>query len=163
MNEGSLELGNGFEILVDAMHLMPWSNTCIVIGDGSLREELETSTPDNLKFLGELDSKYTAELMRQSSWYVFSSITPVANAISAVRAIACGARIIAPNHSSISESFGPCGLLYKSGNIESLVVTIINAIEREDMLGFTEKERHEHLSKYSVEKPFNSIMQVLHN
>ena len=162
MFRGDLVPESGIELFIDAIHLISTSIHCVVVGDGPMRSELEKRAPQNTTFLGHIEAPYIVELMRQTKWVVFPSKSAEFQDIKMVEAIACGSRIIACKGELFDDVVGPCGISFKTGNVRSLMMTIHKAMERDELLGYTEKEKTEHLAKFSLERRYNSIMQVLH-
>ncbi len=158
---GRLVSDKGIDLLVDAMQLLPSNYTCMVVGDGPDRGEMEKRAPYNMKFLGRLDSPHIAELMRQSKWVVIPSRWEEPFGLVAIEAIASGAQVLAANHGGLPEAVGPCGLLFRPNDIESLVMNMKKVTERDNLVGFTEQERLTHLAKFSYDRQVDNILQVL--
>jgi glycosyltransferase involved in cell wall biosynthesis len=159
---GRLVSDKGIDLLMDAMRQLPPCYSCMVVGDGPDRERLEAEAPEQMKFLGRLDSPYIAELMRQSKWLVVPSRWKEPFGLVAIEAIACGARVLAANHGGLPEAVGPCGVLFRPNNAQSLMMSMRKVMERNDMTGFTEQERQTHLGKFSFDRQVDRILQVLH-
>lgn len=159
---GRLVSDKGIDLLMDAMHQLPPYYSCMVVGDGPEREQLEARAPQQMKFLGRMDSPYIAELMRQSKWLVVPSRWKEPFGLVATEAIACGARVLAANHGGLPEAVGPCGVLFRPNNAQSLMMTMRKVMERDDMTGFTEQERSAHLAQFSFDRQVDRILQVLH-
>jgi len=158
---GSLTRESGVDLLVDAIHLIPEGCSCVIVGEGPERESIEEIAPSNVQFFGAMEAPYVAELMRQSKWVIFPDRIKPTTSSRAVEAVACGARVIAANHGSLPEAVGPCGVLFKPNQVQSLVMTMRKSLERDDLLGFTEMERENHLNQYSLDLQVDSILQVL--
>jgi len=159
---GTLNRESGSDMVVDAMRLIPKGCNCAIVGEGPEREKLEEELPANTQIFPPMEAQFVAELMRQSKWLILPDRNKNPDGILAVQAIACGARIIAANHGCFPELVGPCGLFFRPNHLESLLMIMRKAIEREDVLGFTEQERQQHLSKFSWDLQVDSILQVLH-
>ncbi len=158
---GSLTKESGVDLVIDAMHLLPPNCTCVIVGDGPERESIEEVAPSNVQLLGAMEAPYKAELMRQSKWVILPDRVKPTSSTIAVEAIACGARVIAANHGSLPEAVGPCGVFFSPNKVQSLLMTMRKAFERVSLLGYTEKERENHLKQFSLDLQVDSILQVL--
>lgn len=94
----------------------------IVIGDGSLKNELEQKYP-NIEFTGWKTSKEVSEILKNVKVLVFTSLWYETMGMTALEAISMGIPVIVGNECATSDYIknNENGLIFESGNIDSLV------------------------------------------
>lgn len=101
----------------------------LIIGDGPLREKLETQAPNNVIFTGYLDGKYLAQAYSASDLFVFPSSTETFGNV-VLEALASGIPVIGANSGGVKNIIksGEIGILCTPGNVEEFTKAIIHLI-----------------------------------
>jgi glycosyltransferase involved in cell wall biosynthesis len=101
----------------------------LIIGDGPLREELETQAPENMTFTGYLDGKRLAEAYAASDLFVFpSSSETFGNVV--LESLASGTPVIGAKAGGVQNIIkaGVTGLLCKPGNAHEFSEAILQLL-----------------------------------
>lgn len=101
----------------------------LIIGDGPLREELETQAPENMTFTGYLDGKHLAEAYAASDLFVFpSSSETFGNVV--LESLASGTPVIGAKAGGVQNIIktGLNGVLCKPGNAHEFSEAILQLL-----------------------------------
>ncbi|MEH7093764.1 glycosyltransferase family 4 protein [Neobacillus vireti] len=101
----------------------------LIIGDGPLRQELETQAPENMTFTGYLDGKHLAEAYAASDLFVFpSSSETFGNVV--LESLASGTPVIGAKAGGVQNIIktGVNGLLCKPGNANEFSEAILQLL-----------------------------------
>jgi len=134
-----------------------------IVGDGPLRDGLEKSAPDNVRFVGFKSHQEVLALIVNSAFMIFPSEWYEGFPLSLLEAMAIGRPVIAsdlgPRHGIVRD--GKTGLLFKAGDPDDLrqkVQRLINHPHECEQMG--EAARKEYLQKYTPEKNYKMLMDV---
>lgn len=118
---GRLSKEKGIEMFCKAVTIL--SKSGIVVGDGTLRKELEERYK-NITFVGWKETKEVNEYLKQSKVLIFSSLWYETMGLTAIEALAMGIPVLSGNNCSSMEYIedGKNGFLYKMGDLEDLVI-----------------------------------------
>jgi glycosyltransferase involved in cell wall biosynthesis len=124
---GQLEKGKGVDLLIKAYALSDKSFELIILGDGSLRSNLEGlvnsyKIKDKVTFMGKVDDKDIANIVGSSIATVCPSRSPETFNLSALESIILGTPVIASNIGAYLEWYipGVTGEVFKSNNYYDL-------------------------------------------
>lgn len=104
------------------------------VGDGPLREELESKAPDNVTFTGFLKGEELAEIYCASDLFVFPSPTETFGNV-ALEALASGTPVIGANSGGVKNIIHTevTGLLCESGKAQEFINAIIHLLSRDSL------------------------------
>ncbi|MCV0384737.1 MAG: glycosyltransferase [Erythrobacter sp.] len=163
---GRLDPGKGLELLVEAMELVGRERASLtVIGDGSLRRQLEQSARDRrirADFTGGLPATHVASAMARAAVLAVPSTHPEGLGLVAVEGLACGALVVAAASGGLTEVIddGRTGWLVRPGSAAALAGAIgealdvaVRADERTDAIrtaGYRLASRHDIFERAKV-------------
>ncbi len=158
---GRLSEEKGIEILFES-----WgSATCKlkVIGDGPLKEYVESKSAGIIEFLGRKDKPDVLELVRNADFIIMPSTWYEGFPMVLVEAFACGTPALVSRLGSMEEIVedGVTGLHFEAGNAKDLaekVQWLIDNPQRTREMG--QNARNEYLAKYTPEKNYEMLMDI---
>jgi len=154
----------GVETLMEAFKMSPPFNLKI-IGDGPLRREVSdlASSHGNIKWLGKLERDSVFEIIKNSSFLIFSSECYENMPMVIMESFAFSKPVLASNLGAIRELVidGVNGVLFEPGNASDLAAKISYLLnhdkERTEMGKNANKIYHERFNK---EKNFRDLMNI---
>jgi len=108
----------------------------LIIGDGPLREELETQAPGNMTFTGYLDGDRLAEVYAASDLFVFPSASETFGNV-VLESLASGTPVIGAKSGGVQNIIKPgvTGLLCNPGNVHDFSEAILQLLTNEPLRG----------------------------
>ena len=163
---GRLVSDKGADIVIKAMAFFPNAKLTI-IGDGPELEALTTlasdlKLSDRVKFTGILTGDILAQTLNKHKYILVPSVWDEPFGSVVLEGMACGCLPIVSNCGGLSDAVGKAGVLFKRGDISSLVASIkmvINDIELENRL---RQMAAPHLASHfpkSIAKQYLSIIE----
>lgn len=132
---GRLVNEKGIELLLDAWSRLPRQTPLDIVGDGPLREQVESRTKQlsHIKLHGNLDHSQVKEMMRSAMVQIVPSICYETFGLVVIEAFSVGTPAIVTNHGALAELVedGRTGLRFESGNAAELAQKV-DWITRED-------------------------------
>ncbi len=132
----------------------------IVLGDGSLKGELEALADDNIKLLGIKKNIY--DYLRCSNLFVLPSHTE-GFGLATIEAFYCKTPVlasdIAPNRETLAD--GERGVLFKSGSLEDLEKKIIAIYNGEYDFNSMSKKASEFVKSHNVNDYIKQMLAVI--
>jgi len=142
---GRIEPYKRFDLVVEAFNVL--KKPLVIIGDGSLKKDLEKIAHSNITFKGYLDSAEVFNYISKAKGFVHGGIEDFG--IAPIEAQACGTPVIAYGEGGVLETVvhNKTGLFFNSMNIESIVDTI----EIFENTKFAPKEIRKNAERFSTE------------
>jgi len=142
---GRLEPYKRFDILIDVFNKN--GKELIIIGDGTLKKELENKAHENIKFKGYLFPEKSKEYLKNAKAFVFCGKEDFGIAL--LEPQVCGTPVIAYGSGGALDSVieNKTGLFFENQTAESLSNKIIEF----EKLEFRNKDIREHAEKFSIE------------
>jgi glycosyltransferase involved in cell wall biosynthesis len=158
---GRLSEEKGVDILFKS-----WANTLgklKVIGDGPLKDFVESKSSGSIEFLGRKDKSDVLDLVRNADFIVMPSTWYEGFPMVLVEAFACGTPALVSRLGSMKEIVedGVTGLHFEAGNSQDLAEKaqwLIDNLERTREMG--QNARNEYLAKYTPEKNYEVLMDI---
>jgi glycosyltransferase involved in cell wall biosynthesis len=158
---GRLSEEKGVDILFKS-----WANTLgklKVIGDGPLKDFVESKSSGSIEFLGRKDKSDVLDLVRNADFIVMPSTWYEGFPMVLVEAFACGTPALVSRLGSMKEIVedGVTGLYFEAGNSQDLAEKaqwLIDNLERTREMG--QNARNEYLAKYTPEKNYEVLMDI---
>lgn len=160
---GRLAPEKNVEILLDIAKSLPphirenihW----LIVGDGPLREQMQTHAPESMTFTGYLTGKQLAEVYSASDLFVFPSPTETFGNV-VLESLASGTPVIGANSSGVKSIIrnGMTGHLCEPGNVEVFSDAIINLLTNHKVrtqMGF---EGRDYALTQKWDKIFNDLI-----
>ncbi|MEH7416219.1 glycosyltransferase family 1 protein [Neobacillus drentensis] len=106
----------------------------LIIGDGPLREELESQAPENMTFTGYLEGEPLAEVYAASDLFVFPSASETFGNV-VLESLACGTPVIGAKAGGVQNIVKPglTGLLCEPGNVQEFSEAILQLLTNESL------------------------------
>lgn len=122
---GRLSVEKGVSYLVEAWKSLP-EFTLTIAGDGPMRRELERDAPNNVRFLGQVDSDVVRAQMRKAYALIMPSIWYEGFPLTLVEAFANGLPVLCSDLGSMREivELDQTGLHFRPASAESIRVTV---------------------------------------
>ncbi|MCF7861896.1 glycosyltransferase family 4 protein [Candidatus Woesearchaeota archaeon] len=124
---GRIHPSKGFNQIVKIAPKFPNLNF-IIAGKG----KKPVNSPTNVKFIGQITDKEKTKYMRSADIYLNTSLHESFGIVVA-EAMACGCAILSSDAGALPETLNGSGILYMSGNIESLT-TQLNRLVYDEQL-----------------------------
>lgn len=173
---GRLVEKKGCKYLIRAMgqvNLAQPNTKLVIIGDGPLRQELETwaaNTLNNYEFLGAQPAAIVRDWMRKSSLLVVPSVTSVTGdseglPMVVIEAQATGLPVIASRHGGIPEaiSHGETGLLVSERNWQDLAQQVQYLLQNPvSWQEISKNGRQQTLHKFNLHKQTQILEAIYH-
>jgi len=158
---GRLSIEKGVGTLLKAWQDIDYPLT--IVGDGPLRQQLEKSAPDNVRFVGFKSHQEVLALIVNSAFMIFPSECYEGFPLSLLEAMAIGKSVIAsdlgPRREIVED--GVNGLLFEAGNIKELKNKIEFAIENTSLMQeMGQKARELYLKLYTPERNYKQLMSI---
>ncbi len=158
---GRLSEEKGVDILFES-----WANTTgklKVIGDGPLKEYVESRSSGAIEFLGRKDKPDVLDLVRNADFIIMPSTWYEGFPMVLVEAFACGTPALVSRLGSMEEIVedGVTGLHFEVGNAKDLAEKaqwLIDNPHRAREMG--QNARNEYLAKYTPEKNYTMLMDI---
>ncbi len=158
---GRLSEEKGVDILFES-----WGNTTgklKVIGDGPLKEYVESKALDAIEFLGRKDKPDVLDLVSNADFIIMPSTWYEGFPMVLVEAFACGTPALVSRLGSMEEIVedGVTGLHFEAGNAQDLAEKaqwLIDNPQRAREMG--RNARSEYLAKYTPEKNYEMLMDI---
>jgi glycosyltransferase involved in cell wall biosynthesis len=158
---GRLSEEKGVDILFES-----WANTTgklKVIGDGPLKEYVESKSSGSIEFLGRKDKSDVLDLVKNADFIIMPSTWYEGFPMVLVEAFACGTPALVSRLGSMEEIVedGVTGLHFEAGNTQDLAEKaqrLIDNPERAREMG--QNARNEYLAKYTPEKNYEILMDI---
>lgn len=164
---GRLEPDKSVETLIRAIDGYADQIQLSVVGDGSLRGELEqlsASLSNPASFLGYCDAQRVRELMRASDVLVLPSVDlgVVCEQFGLVllEAMAEGTAIVASNACSIPEVVGNAGILCPPGDVEALRGALLRLAQDRELLAVWSSRAADRYQRWSPATLSESIVRL---
>ncbi len=158
---GRLSEEKGVDILFES-----WGNISgrlKVIGDGPLKEYVESKSLGAIEFLGRKDKPDVLDLVRNADFIIMPSTWYEGFPMVLVEAFACGTPALVSRLGSMEEIVedGVTGLHFEAGNAQDLAEKaqwLIGNPQRAREMG--QNARNEYLAKYNPEKNYDMLMDI---
>jgi len=162
---GRLSSEKGLPILVDAWLAAGLAERLTIVGDGPLRDALQTSLDgtSSVSFTGELRSDAVYGLMRHALFVVLPSVCYENMPRTVIEAFACGTPVLASRLGAMPEMIEhkETGLLFEPGNPASLASAMQWAFaHREEMRLMGKRAREEYLAHYSPDNNLTALICI---
>lgn len=117
---GRLSDEKGVKTLIAAANELP-SRKFVIVGDGPLREELQSLVGGNVEFVGKKDWPEIKDIVGKARFAVLPSECYENNPLSVIEALCLGTPVLGADIGGIPELIdSDCGLTFKSGDKENL-------------------------------------------
>ncbi len=158
---GRLSQEKGLITLIKAWKDIDYPLT--IVGDGPLKDQLESLATNNVQFVGYLTADKTKEMLQSSAFIVFPSEWYEGFPMTLLEAMACGVPIVASRYGAMEAILIDCstGLLFKKGDVADLKNTVSKLINNRILrktLG--ERGRQEYLEKYTTSHNYQYLMDI---
>ena len=161
---GRLSHEKGIRLLIDVWkRLGGVAGKLTVIGDGPLRCELQSGSPESVEFLGQLPHDEVLRQMKRARVLVFPSICFEGFPLTIVEAFSFGVPVIASRIGGIPEIVGGgvVGELVDPGDVGAWCDAILKCSRRSDGLeSMGENALRKHRSLYSPERNAQILLSV---
>ncbi|GGK77483.1 glycosyltransferase family 4 protein [Amphritea balenae] len=158
---GRLSEEKGLSLLLSAWEQVDASLK--IIGDGPLKEQLESNVTKGVEYLGRKDKEDVFELVRNADFILMPSTWYEGFPMVLVEAFACGTPAVVSRLGSMEEIVedGLTGLHFEPGNLDDLANKAQWMIEHpEETRRMGESSRQEYLDKYTPEKNYEMLMDI---
>ncbi len=157
---GRLAPGKGVEALIDAWCQAALSNfeLCIV-GDGPLRDSLESAAPNNVRFLGHRPLDETRALIRDARAFLFVSEWLEPFGLVLLESLAPGTPIIGFDTGDTKKIVGAGARLVATGDAAALAEQL-HALTGPDLDSIGAAGREHFLHNFTPEQHFNALVSV---
>ncbi|MEN9855353.1 MAG: hypothetical protein RLZZ157_479 [Pseudomonadota bacterium] len=118
---GRVSKEKGVDLVIKAALRFP-SEHFTIIGDGPLKDQLQTLAPANVSFTGQLSNELTLKAMRKAKVLLFPSICFETFGLTIIEAYSNGLPVVASALGATSEIVidGQTGFTFKSNDVEDL-------------------------------------------
>jgi glycosyltransferase involved in cell wall biosynthesis len=158
---GTLTVDKGVRQLIEAWREINYPLT--VVGDGNLKDELERSAPDNVKFIGVQKREEVAAQFKKCSFFVMPSIWYEGFGLVNIEAMAMGRGIAVSGHGAVGSVVedGVTGLHFVPGDVKDMQEKINRLISEP---GLSKKlglgGRDEYLQKFTPARHYQNLMKL---
>jgi len=158
---GRLSKEKGIDLLFEGWNVT--SGELKVIGDGPLKEYVESKSSGRIEFLGRKEKPDVLELVRNADFIIMPSTWYEGFPMVLVEAFACGTPALVSRLGSMEEIVedGVTGLHFEAGNAKDLAEKaqwLMDNPQRAREMG--QNARNEYLAKYTPEKNYEMLMDI---
>lgn len=126
-----------------------------IIGDGPERLHLIRlvrgfQLEEYVHFTGSLRGEEIAKCLNEHKILLVPSLWKEPFGIVALEGLACGCLPIVPNRGGLPDAVGKAGLIFESGNIESLAQAMHRVLQNPEVQEQTQKEARQHLRLHTM-------------
>jgi glycosyltransferase involved in cell wall biosynthesis len=158
---GRLVVQKNLPLLIEAVSHMQTSVFLDIVGEGELREEIETLIQkyklQNVKIYGKKTGKELIELYRSADIFVLPSLKEAGACLSMLEALATGLPVVAADSPEVREGIADCGVLIQNPTAISYAMALDSLLSNKEKivkLSFLSVKR---ANAYSWEKLLDSI------
>jgi glycosyltransferase involved in cell wall biosynthesis len=157
---GMVDRHKGIESLIEAWRIFDFP--LIVVGDGDLRQGLQSISPTNVRFLGIQSREKVSDLLRNCAFLIIPSIWYEGLPLVALEGMSMGRAIAGSGHGAIAAVVrdGITGLHFIPGDIADMrnkIQRLISDPELARKLG--ENGRKDYLAKYTPERHYETLIK----
>lgn len=159
---GRISKEKGVDILIEAFRDAP-KHKLSVIGDGPLLSDLQKRAPDNVSFLGFLESENVYLEMHKAKALIMPSVYYEGFPVTLVEALACYLPVIASEIGSLAEivQHNVTGYLIQPGDKSSILAALDTCERDQDQLTkMRYAARQSYLDNYSEQTNFVRLMAI---
>ncbi|MGG4036977.1 glycosyltransferase family 4 protein [Heyndrickxia ginsengihumi] len=167
--KGILDLINSSALIIDELKKFNKEVKFTIAGDGELLNEsidlvTQLGLKENFYFLGWVDNKKKAELLRKADLFILPSYNE-GLPLSIIEAMSYGVPIISTNVGSINEAVicGRNGFLIKPGDTKGIKNAITKLLTKGDISQFSEESRVLAEERFDNNKYFDRIKLIYSN
>lgn len=158
----ALEPFKSIDIAVDAFLQMP-EKKLIIIGDGSMRQELEKKCENasNIEILGRKSDDAVKEYMEKCTALIFPGLEDFG--ITPVEAMACGKPVIAHGKGGVAESVvdGKTGVFFPELSTSSFLAAMKKFEEKQSYFQRYRKQIRKRAEEFSEEKFLEKFLKIV--
>jgi glycosyltransferase involved in cell wall biosynthesis len=149
---GRLSTEKGVRTLLEAWHSSDLAGLeLLVVGDGPLREELESTAPRGVRFAGRVAPERVSELMLRSRGMVFPSVWYEGQPMVLLEALAAGLPVVASDIGGIPETVAGHSVLVAPGDRTSWTRALERLADAEWVDSASAANRAVYESRYAPE------------
>jgi glycosyltransferase involved in cell wall biosynthesis len=158
---GRLSKEKGLVTLIKAWKDIDYPLT--IVGDGPLKNELQSLAKNNVKFVGYLGPGETLNILQRSRFIVFPSECYEGFPMALLEAMACGVPIVATRYGAMESILkeGSTGMLFRKGDtadLREVIGKLINNKILREQLG--QQARQEYMDKYTNKHNYDYLMDI---
>ncbi len=148
---GRLSMEKNPEVLI--RFAQKFEGTLVMVGEGPMREDLESDAPENVFFSDFLDREDLPAFYSALDLFVTAS-TGDTLGLSTLEAKACKTPVVAPDVNPFHRTLKPGSVLFRKGSPESTLEAVNQTLKREA------SDPRDEVLEYSVEKSVDSLERI---
>ena len=157
---GRLANEKGVDVLLAAATRLPEAAFCIA-GDGPAADQLRSTAPGNVRFVGQLGEGELANELAQAALVVSPSICPENAPMAILEAMRAGRAVVATELGGQPELLGETGVIVPAGDSVALAATLAELTRdhaRTQRLGMAARDRF--VERFTFERHMDGLLGV---
>lgn len=164
---GAISRAKGAHLLLQAWsRIMPTDSNLVLIGDGPDRVKLQQEYASNptISWYGVLPHEEVLQTLSESQFLVLPSLCYENFPLVLLEAWSVGTPVVVPDHGAFPSLVSHCqqGMLFSSGDVESLAITLTQALETRDDVWtqWSQSARKKYLAHYTQDANYEQLMYI---